>query len=74
MTLDILWSSATILVQNTDRHGDLNQALIELGSTVCKVREPACGSCPLQSWCGAYRRSEPKVNTALLKMEDSTVV
>jgi adenine-specific DNA glycosylase len=34
--------------------GDINQALIELGSTVCKVREPKCESCPLQAWCGAY--------------------
>ena len=34
--------------------GDINQALIELGSTVCKVRDPACGSCPLKTWCSAY--------------------
>lgn len=37
--------------------GDVNQALIELGSTVCKVRDPDCKSCPLQSWCSAYKIS-----------------
>ncbi|KAF8662369.1 hypothetical protein AX16_001174 [Volvariella volvacea WC 439] len=34
--------------------GDINQALIELGSTVCKVRDPQCESCPLQPWCAGY--------------------
>lgn len=45
------------MVDGADRPGDINQSLIELGSTVCKVRDPACGACPLQTWCGAYRRS-----------------
>lgn len=40
--------------------GDINQALIELGSTVCKVRDPECGTCPIQSWCLAYQNSESK--------------
>lgn len=35
--------------------GDVNQALIELGSTICKVREPSCELCPLNRWCLAYR-------------------
>ncbi|KAF8633052.1 hypothetical protein AX15_001531 [Amanita polypyramis BW_CC] len=34
--------------------GDINQALIELGSTVCKVRDPQCDTCPLRKWCCAY--------------------
>ncbi|KAF8157011.1 DNA glycosylase [Crassisporium funariophilum] len=33
--------------------GDINQALIELGSTVCKVRDPNCEACPLRTWCAA---------------------
>jgi A/G-specific adenine glycosylase len=60
-TLDLLWSGATVLVECTDRPGDLNQALIELGSTVCKVHDPACISCPLRQWCKAYQRSQGKV-------------
>jgi hypothetical protein len=49
--------------------GDINQALIELGSTVCKIREPDCGSCPLRTWCRAYAVSNSdvqKVNTTHL--------
>jgi len=43
--------------QSPQYPGDINQALIELGSTVCKVREPNCDSCPLQLWCSAYQNS-----------------
>ncbi|KAI6148321.1 DNA glycosylase [Pisolithus tinctorius] len=57
-TLDILWAGATAFVQNSSRPGDINQALIELGSTVCKVREPACSECAISSWCHAYKRTQ----------------
>ncbi|RPD65729.1 DNA glycosylase [Lentinus tigrinus ALCF2SS1-7] len=57
-TLDVLWAGASAFVPDADRPGDVNQALIELGSTVCKVREPSCGVCPLQQWCAAYERQE----------------
>ena len=30
-----------------------NEALMELGRTVCKVRSPECGTCPLQASCRA---------------------
>jgi A/G-specific adenine glycosylase len=64
-TLDILWSAAISMVEDTKHPGDINQALIELGSTVCKVREPLCGECPLQPWCNAYDLSIDKVGVAL---------
>ncbi|KAI0674510.1 DNA glycosylase [Trametes maxima] len=53
-TLDVLWAGASAFVKDAERPGDVNQALIELGSTVCKVRDPACGSCPLRPWCVAH--------------------
>ena len=31
--------------------GDFNQAVMELGQTVCKVGEPLCGECPLADGC-----------------------
>ena len=55
-TLDVLWAGAKAFVIDAERPGDVNQALIELGSTVCKVRDPACRACPLQRWCAAYAR------------------
>lgn len=31
-----------------------NEALMELGRTVCKVKNPDCGNCPLQNACRAH--------------------
>ncbi len=39
-----------------DRPGDLNQALMDLGSTLCTPRSPRCPSCPLASVCLARAR------------------
>jgi A/G-specific adenine glycosylase len=36
------------------RPGDSNQALMELGATVCLPRNPNCARCPLQSGCSAF--------------------
>lgn len=53
-TLDTLWQGAADLVRGCEQAGMLNQALIELGATICKPREPSCGDCPVKSWCTAY--------------------
>jgi len=37
------------------RPGDFNQALMELGATVCVPRAPHCGRCPLAALCAARR-------------------
>ena len=36
-----------------DRPGDWNQALMELGATICTPRAPRCEACPLIGDCGA---------------------
>jgi A/G-specific adenine glycosylase len=36
-----------------ERAGDFNQALMELGATVCSPRTPRCDVCPLVPWCAA---------------------
>lgn len=36
--------------------GDYNQALMELGATVCAPRDPDCPNCPLAGICLAYQR------------------
>lgn len=38
------------------RAGDFNQALMDLGATVCLPRGPQCSSCPLESHCLARER------------------
>jgi A/G-specific adenine glycosylase len=36
-----------------DRPGDFNQALMELGATLCTPRSPRCEACPLATHCRA---------------------
>jgi len=36
--------------------GRFNQALMELGATVCLPKGPRCESCPVASWCAARRQ------------------
>ncbi|KAH8998009.1 DNA glycosylase [Lactarius akahatsu] len=57
-SLDLLWKGAQAIVEGATCAGDVNQALIELGSTVCKPLKPDCGSCPLRPWCRARQISE----------------
>lgn len=54
-----LWSLATDLVQGDDP-GDLNQALMELGATVCTPIAPTCRTCPVRAFCGATRQGTPE--------------
>ena len=35
------------------RPGDFNEAMMELGATVCTPRSPGCGGCPVRGWCRA---------------------
>ena len=35
--------------------GDFNQALMDLGSSICTPKNPQCSSCPLQTFCAAYQ-------------------
>ncbi|MFI5385580.1 MAG: A/G-specific adenine glycosylase [Fimbriimonadales bacterium] len=39
-----------------DRPGDWNQAVMELGATVCRPRDPQCSSCPLSCSCIAFKQ------------------
>ena len=47
-----LWERAGALVPAA-RPGDWNQALMELGATVCLPRAPRCEACPLRRECRA---------------------
>ncbi|KAF6747160.1 DNA glycosylase [Ephemerocybe angulata] len=86
-TLDILWTGAAAMVDvkgyyedaGYQNPGDINQALIELGSTVCKVQNPTCLSCPLKDHCSAYQKSPstsqiPGPSTEIGDIEDLCTV
>jgi len=47
-----VWSAAEALVEGT-APGELNQALIELGATLCRTRNPSCERCPVAAGCVA---------------------
>lgn len=49
-----LWSYAEACVRG-ERPGDWNQALMELGATVCVKHEPLCLLCPVNTHCQARK-------------------
>ncbi len=47
-----LWEAAERIAL-TERPGEINQAMMELGATVCTPRQPSCLVCPIGAECGA---------------------
>ena len=43
-----------------DRPGDFIQAMMDLGATICRPRNPSCEKCPLASGCAAFSSGEPQ--------------
>ncbi len=54
-----LWSLAAELVRGP-RPGDLNQALMELGATLCTPKRPDCLACPVRRHCRAAAAGDPE--------------
>ena len=50
-----LWEAAETLVSRTEP-GVYNQALMDVGATVCTRTKPKCTVCPLFAFCAAARR------------------
>ncbi len=59
-TKNRLWKIAENLVP---RHqpGNFNQALMELGATICTPRNPRCETCPLEQTCAARRTNRQEM-------------
>jgi A/G-specific adenine glycosylase len=63
-----------------DRPGDFNQALMELGATICTPRAPRCGRCPIARQCAARAagtqddRPRPKRKNAIPTVDIATAV
>jgi A/G-specific adenine glycosylase len=53
------WQRAEGLLDGA-RPGDFNQAMMELGATVCTPRAPHCLICPLNRWCQSRGAEVPK--------------
>jgi A/G-specific adenine glycosylase len=69
-----LQNTASQLVSRS-RPGDFNQALMELGATLCSPATPQCECCPLRTNCAARVHGSAKQNTARLgKIEFTSVL
>jgi len=53
------WQRAAALLDRA-RPGDFNQAMMELGATLCTPRAPQCLICPLNDWCQSRGAEAPK--------------
>jgi A/G-specific adenine glycosylase len=57
-----LWKHSRLFVERAHDMGIAprvtNQALMELGATLCSPKNPKCLLCPLSSFCEAHRNSE----------------
>jgi A/G-specific adenine glycosylase len=49
-----LWEQATKLLE-PNQPGAWNEALIELGATICTPKKPRCAACPISSDCMAFK-------------------
>ena len=47
-------------VLNPAEPGDHNQAMMELGATVCTKHNPLCTVCPVREFCAGVRSGEPE--------------
>ncbi|HEY4740979.1 MAG TPA: A/G-specific adenine glycosylase [Candidatus Acidoferrales bacterium] len=53
------WQQLAAIAQELlppDSAGDWNQALMELGETICTPKSPNCEVCPVRSFCEAFKR------------------
>jgi len=53
-TLSRLWDISESLLPNK-KTGDFNQALMELGATICWPENPQCPACPISLLCRAHK-------------------
>jgi len=40
--------------------GEIVQALMDLGATICRPRQPRCSECPLRAGCNAFSSGDPE--------------
>jgi A/G-specific adenine glycosylase len=64
------WAIAASLVRGADP-GAWNQAVMELGATVCTPRAPRCDVCPLARSCRGFALGRPTAYPAPAKREPS---
>jgi A/G-specific adenine glycosylase len=63
LSMNDCWRLAEDLLE-TSRPGDFNQAMMELGATICLPGQPRCGNCPIAEFCASsgatVRKASPE--------------
>lgn len=73
-----LWSFAEAILPSK-KAGEINQALMDLGSQVCTPTDPDCSHCPLLNFCRAAEMGQqseiplPKQKTKITELQDICV-
>jgi A/G-specific adenine glycosylase len=70
LTTAQIWQHAQTLLA-TSRPGDFNQAMMELGATICVPRQPHCPMCPVRRWCVTHQSSQFVSNTVTMERRAS---
>lgn len=52
-----IFDEAMRKIISQDQPGDFNQAMMDLGSSICTPTSPQCELCPIQNYCQAYREN-----------------
>ena len=71
--MNCFWSNSDRLC-DPSRPGDLNQALMELGATVCTPKNPRCSSCPVSKHCLAYAQAQTTKEENVAKVANKAEV
>jgi A/G-specific adenine glycosylase len=50
---------AAVALTPAERSGDFAQALMDIGATICRPKNPDCPACPLRAACAAARTGAP---------------
>jgi A/G-specific adenine glycosylase len=66
-----LWTTTQQLLE--PKHpGDFNQAMMELGATICLPRQPECRACPISKFCRTRGRGKLKLPEARQRKREVT--
>jgi len=52
--------AAALMLAPAERAGDFAQALMDVGATICRPRNPDCTTCPLSLDCAGFRTGSPQ--------------
>jgi A/G-specific adenine glycosylase len=74
-TQGFLWERAERLLDN-EHPGDFNQAMMELGATVCVPAVPICGKCPVKQFCSSRdsKQLTEKIKETRRRRSESMIV